>query len=76
MKYVIVIEKCIGCGSCVYCCDHRAIDYADNDKCVIDQSKCDGSCGGKCVEYCPIDDTIVEASMLPRYSNFSNGRPT
>ncbi len=76
MPYVIVVENCIGCGSCVYCCDHGAIDYADNDKCEIDPSKCDGSCGGKCIEYCPIDDTIVEASKLPRYSNFSNGRPT
>ncbi len=76
MPYVIVVENCIGCGSCVYCCDHGAIDYVDNDKCEIDPSKCDGSCGGKCIEYCPIDDTIVEASKLARYSNFSNGKPT
>jgi ferredoxin len=59
MTYMIVVEKCIGCGSCVHFCEHGAIDYLD-EICVIDSSKCDGSCGGKCVEYCPIDDTIVE----------------
>jgi len=59
MKYVIVVEKCIGCGSCVHFCKNEAIDYA-GEICVIDPAKCDGSCGGKCVEYCPIDDTIVE----------------
>lgn len=29
---------------------------------MIDQTKCDPSCGGKCIEYCPIDDTIVEVT--------------
>jgi len=60
MKYVIIVEKCIGCGSCVHFCKCKAIDYLD-EICVIDPAKCDDSCGGKCVEYCPIDDTIVEA---------------
>ncbi len=59
MTYMIVVEKCIGCGSCVHFCVHGAIDYLA-EICVIDPSKCDGSCGGKCIEYCPIDDTIVE----------------
>ena len=75
MPYVIVIEKCIGCGSCVHFCEKGAIDYLD-EICVIDQAKCDPSCGGACAEYCPIDDTIVEASKLPSYSNVSNGKPT
>ena len=60
--YMIVVEKCIGCGSCVHFCTCKAIDYLD-EICVIDQSKCDPSCGGKCIEYCPIDDTIVEVTQ-------------
>jgi ferredoxin len=59
MTYLIVVEKCIGCGSCVHFCKCGAIDYA-GEICVIDQTKCDPSCGGKCAEYCPIDDTIIE----------------
>ena len=61
MPYVIVVAKCIGCGSCVHFCTCGAIDYLD-EICVIDQTKCDPSCGGKCIEYCPIDDTIVEVT--------------
>lgn len=57
--YIILKEKCIGCGSCVHFCKCKAIEY-EGEICVIDQSKCDASCGGKCIEYCPIDDTIVE----------------
>ena len=63
MTYIIVAAKCIGCGSCVYVCEHKAIDYF-KEVCVIDPSKCDGSCGGKCTEYCPIDDTIVDQSVV------------
>ncbi len=59
MTYIIIAKKCIGCGSCVHFCKCGAIDYVD-EICVIDQEKCDASCGGKCIEYCPIDDTIVE----------------
>jgi ferredoxin len=59
MAYVIVAKNCIGCGSCVHFCICKAIDYV-GEICEIDQSKCDAACGGACIEYCPIDDTIVE----------------
>jgi MinD superfamily P-loop ATPase len=56
MTYTIT-DECIVCGSCEPFCKNGAILYNDT-KYVIDESKCD-SCG-TCLEYCPIDDAILE----------------
>ena len=57
MTYIIT-KKCIECGSCESFCKNAAIDVVAGHY-VIDQAKCD-ICG-TCLEYCPIDDAIVES---------------
>ena len=45
-----LVDKCIGCSTCVGVCPQNAISLAGN-RISIDRSKCD-SCG-KCAEACP-----------------------
>ena len=46
-----VTDSCIGCGSCVACCPHGAIDFDANGKAHINESKCQGC--GTCAQCCP-----------------------
>jgi ferredoxin len=62
MAYKIT-DDCISCGACEAECDiNNAISESDTTY-VIDASKCTECVGNydsaKCVEVCPIDDTIV-----------------
>ncbi len=52
-----ITDKCIKCCSCNPFCKNDAI-YEEDDRFQIDEDKCDGC--GTCLEYCPIDDAIVE----------------
>jgi len=56
-----ITDECIMCGSCEPFCKNGAIQE-DDTKYIIDESKCD-SCG-TCLEYCPIDDAIIETAII------------
>lgn len=58
MAYTIVQEICIQCGSCAPFCKQEAIDWI-NSQYVIDPERCE-MCS-TCLEYCPIDNAIVES---------------
>ena len=50
-------EHCVGCGTCVSHCAHKAIHIDDQRKAVIDYSKCVGC--GQCVAVCQFDGAVL-----------------
>ncbi|PKN93993.1 MAG: 4Fe-4S ferredoxin [Chloroflexi bacterium HGW-Chloroflexi-6] len=62
MKVYVITKKCCQCGSCAAFCENKAIEWLDREY-AIDQELCDGC--GTCLEYCPIDDAIVEKVSEP-----------
>lgn len=51
MKYQIISDECIGCGSCMSECHRNAIVEKD-DKFFIALDLCDGC--AKCQDTCPV----------------------
>lgn len=48
----VVVETCVGCGTCQRICAHDAIQITEG-KAAIDHSKCVGC--GRCIGVCPTD---------------------
>lgn len=59
MELRVILEKCIGCGVCIYACPYNAIDVVDG-KAKIFESCVD--CGA-CVDECPEDALVLGAEV-------------
>ena len=70
MPYKIVASQCTNCTACEALCPNEAISEKGNTF-VIDPALCT-ECEGhfddpQCVAICPIEDTCVIDTTLPRY---------
>ncbi len=70
MPYKIVKSQCTSCTACEAECPNVAISERDGTF-VIDPKKCTECLGHfdtpQCVAICPIEDTCVLDTALPRY---------
>jgi Fe-S-cluster-containing hydrogenase component 2 len=56
-KYIIIEEKCVGCGSCVMACE-GGTELAENGKAKVISSAKLEECGGE--ELCPYGAIVEE----------------
>lgn len=62
--YIILPDKCIGCGDCVDECDEDAIEGKDKFIHMIDMDMCENC--GKCVSACDEDAIVAWEGKLPK----------
>ena len=71
MPYKIVASQCTNCTACEALCPNQAISEKGNTF-VIDPDKCTECIGHfddpQCVAICPVDDTCIVDTSLPRYT--------
>jgi ferredoxin len=70
MPYKIVAAQCTNCSACEAECPNMAIAEVGTTF-VIDPAKCTECVGHfdvpQCVAVCPVDDTCILDTRLPRY---------
>ncbi|MGP0061493.1 MAG: 4Fe-4S dicluster domain-containing protein [Beijerinckiaceae bacterium] len=70
MPFKIVASQCTSCTACEAECPNTAISEKGG-KFVIDPEKCTECVGfydsAQCAAVCPIDDTCIIDTRLPRY---------
>lgn len=62
--YVILPDKCVGCGDCMDECDYDAIEGKPKYIHMIDQDMCE-QCG-KCVSACDEEAIVVVSGKMPK----------
>lgn len=62
--YVILPDKCVGCGDCIDECDFDAIEGKPKYIHMIDQDMCE-QCG-KCVSACDEDAIVTVSDKMPK----------